>query len=154
VHKLAEGQVRRERGYQEEVQVKERARALRHNGREVDQAKRQRLDRVQVLPEYMAHQHAGDRDRDDEQERQVVRGKRQVAERGHREPPPEQVGQGSTQRDVCQVHRRQRRLEQAVGRLEPGDRRGNRLGEEAEVPEHDGEHRPVEHERAEPEPLA
>ena len=101
----------------------------------------------------VAHQHARAGDPDEQIEREVVLEERQEAEAAVGQAPHQQVAERRQDHEVGHVDDRQPDLEEPVhraNRVDPGRRR---LHEEPEVPEQHDQHRPVERQRGQPEPL-
>ena len=153
MHELAPREVPDEHARQEQVHVEYGADAGYHHRMQRHQPHGHFLDALDVNAEEVAHRDAGyDHAQQQEQREEVVR-QRQVAHARDHDAPDEQERERAHDQKVGEVERRQPDLEERVGAFEGHDGPRHRLQEEAQVAQHDDQHGPVEHERAEPQPL-
>ena len=106
MHQLAEGEIGQQDADEEQMDVKDGADALRNGRMKGHQSHGQLLGGVDVDLGEIAHHDAGEGDAEDQNQREIIRGERDVAHRGDDDAPHRQVDHGGEQHDAGQVDRR------------------------------------------------
>ena len=84
----------------------------------------------------MPHQGAGDADGEDQDQREIITGKRNIADMAIDQAPGKKQGCSGDQTGGGHVHAGAADLEHAVSPVHKGENSGNRFKKEAHMPDH------------------